>query len=453
MSWYLENFLKGFDVMENILHLKAPGDWINDPNGFIFYKGKYHLFYQYFPCAPVWGTMHWGHAVSEDLIHWRHLGIALFPTKYYDRNGVFSGSALEIDGKMNLYYTAVRYLKENAENINTIVDGLCEQSQAMISSEDGITFDNFNGKKQIIPPVTDLEIGHPYECRDPKVWKEDGRYFMCLASTHNKETGVLLIYTSADGENWTYLSRLKDKQFGTILECPDVFCIDGQHILIASPIGVLKGTEYPENQSTMQKLSFDAKDGKMALESAAQFLDYGMDLYAPQSCLDEKGRRCVIAWARMPVPQEAEDNEASDGRPWSGMMCLPRVVSLRDGEIYTSVHPNIRKYFEDGTCEVKAGGYTEWHRDGRSRAEAELSEGQTIELAGVKIELKDGCICTDRKKRVPANAAVHTKCKTPYVGDKCGLEIYAENNLIEIFVNDGQYVVSNVLYRTAWKAG
>ena len=115
--------------MENILHLKAPGDWINDPNGFIYYKGKYHLFYQYFPCAPVWGTMHWGHAVSDDLVHWKHLGIALFPTKSYDRNGVFSGSALEIDGRMNLYYTAVRYQKENPENTNVIVDGLCEQSQ------------------------------------------------------------------------------------------------------------------------------------------------------------------------------------------------------------------------------------------------------------------------------------------------------------------------------------
>ena len=95
--------------MENILHLKAPGDWINDPNGFVYYKGKYHLFYQYFPCAPVWGTMHWGHAVSDDLVHWRHLGIALFPTKSYDRNGIFSGSALEIDGRMMLYYTAVRW--------------------------------------------------------------------------------------------------------------------------------------------------------------------------------------------------------------------------------------------------------------------------------------------------------------------------------------------------------
>ena len=434
------------NVMENILHLKAPGDWINDPNGFIFFKGKYHLFYQYFPCAPVWGTMHWGHAASEDLIHWQHLGIALFPTKSYDRNGVFSGSALEIGGKMNLYYTAVRYLKENAENINTIVDGLCEQSQAMISSEDGITFDNFNGKKQIIPPVTDLEIGHPYECRDPKVWRENGRYFMCLASSYKKEEGVLLIYTSDDGENWTYLNRLQDKQFGTVLECPDVFCIDGQHILIASPIGVLNGTDYPGNQSTMQKLSFDAEDGSMALESEAQFLDYGMDLYAPQSCIDEAGRRCVIAWVRMPIPQSPDDNEAADGRPWSGMMSLPRVVTLRDGEIYTSVHPNVREYFAENSCEESTEKYIRWTKDGRSRTVLTLREGQSVELAGVMIELNGGCVCTDRTKRVPQGVDVHVKCCTPGVGDVCELEVYEEKNLIEIFVNDGQYVISNVLY-------
>ena len=80
------------------LHLRAPGNWMNDPNGFIYFQGKYHLFYQYFPYAPVWGTMHWGHAVSEDLVHWEHLGTALFPTKAYDQNGVFSGSGLEKDG-------------------------------------------------------------------------------------------------------------------------------------------------------------------------------------------------------------------------------------------------------------------------------------------------------------------------------------------------------------------
>ena len=92
--------------MKDCVHLKAPGNWSNDPNGFIYYQGEYHLFYQHFPYAPRWGTMHWGHAVSRDLVHWEHLGVALFPTKDYDRNGIFSGSALEIDGRMHLYYSA-----------------------------------------------------------------------------------------------------------------------------------------------------------------------------------------------------------------------------------------------------------------------------------------------------------------------------------------------------------
>ena len=66
--------------MKNRLHVKAPGNWVNDPNGMIYYKGQYHLFYQHFPYAPRWGTMHWGHAVSPDLIHWEHVGVALFPS-------------------------------------------------------------------------------------------------------------------------------------------------------------------------------------------------------------------------------------------------------------------------------------------------------------------------------------------------------------------------------------
>ena len=124
-------------MIRDNLHLKAPGNWINDPNGFIYYKGEYHLFYQYFPYGTRWGTMHWGHAVSKDLVHWEHLGIAVFPTKAYDRNGIFSGSALEIDGKLHLYYTAVRYLESNEEDIHCSWNDCYEASQAMITSEDG----------------------------------------------------------------------------------------------------------------------------------------------------------------------------------------------------------------------------------------------------------------------------------------------------------------------------
>ena len=89
--------------MKNRLHVKAPGNWVNDPNGMIYYKGQYHLFYQHFPYAPRWGTMHWGHAVSPDLIHWEHVGVALFPSLSEDQNGCFSGSAVEENGVMHLF--------------------------------------------------------------------------------------------------------------------------------------------------------------------------------------------------------------------------------------------------------------------------------------------------------------------------------------------------------------
>lgn len=75
-------------MMQDI-HFKAPNCWINDPNGFIWYKGQYHLFYQCFPYAPQWGRMHWGHAVSKDLVNWEEKGIALYPTKTDDRSGCF----------------------------------------------------------------------------------------------------------------------------------------------------------------------------------------------------------------------------------------------------------------------------------------------------------------------------------------------------------------------------
>ena len=152
-------------------HLKAPGNWINDPNGFIFFKGKYHLFYQYFPYAPIWGTMHWGHAVSEDLVSWEHVGIALFPTKEGDQNGCFSGSAVEQDGRMVLFYTGVHYHAADPENIHLCPDDQFDSCQMRIDSEDGMHFDNFGGKRVVIPPIGDRRCGDRTHTRDPKVWR------------------------------------------------------------------------------------------------------------------------------------------------------------------------------------------------------------------------------------------------------------------------------------------
>ena len=89
-------------------HVTGGSGWINDPNGFSFYKDEYHLFYQYHPYEAKWGPMHWGHAVSDDLLHWEYLPAALAPDEAYDRDGCFSGSAITLpDGKHLLMYTGV----------------------------------------------------------------------------------------------------------------------------------------------------------------------------------------------------------------------------------------------------------------------------------------------------------------------------------------------------------
>lgn len=122
------------------IHLAAPVGWINDPNGFVYYKEQYHLFYQYHPYDTKWGPMHWGHAVSEDLVHWEYVGVALVPDKAYDKDGCFSGSALVKDGKLYLMYTG-HIIDEETKQIR--------QVQNIAISEDGIHFEKYRNNPVI----------------------------------------------------------------------------------------------------------------------------------------------------------------------------------------------------------------------------------------------------------------------------------------------------------------
>lgn len=434
----------------NRIHLKAPGAWINDPNGFIYYGGKYHLFYQYFPYSTSWGTMHWGHAVSDDLVNWKHLGVALYPSKSYDRNGVFSGSAVEIDGKMYLYYTAVVYGAERDDNIHLPKNLPGLQSQAMIISDDGYSFDNINRKKQIIPPIDDRDIADPSDCRDPKVWKINDRYYMCLASTFYKEKGVLVIFSSDDGVNWNYLNRLESEQLGNILECPDLFEIDNRWVLVCSPMGLNDVKDAYPDQSIIRPVTFDTNTGEVCFDGESQLFDYGLDLYAPQSNVDEQGRRVIISWARMKSSMKPVNNSAAAGKDWNGMMAIPRVLELRDGVVYTVPHPNIRAYFTGNECKTVDDGKTVLRCDKQNyQIITSLKEGKWIEIRGYKIGLVDGHVIADRSALVPSDIKIHKVSKTPYVGNECKLEIYYDNDMIEIFVNDGRYVISHVTYRNA----
>lgn len=413
------------------VHLKAPGNWMNDPNGFIYYKGKYHLFYQYFPYAPVWGTMHWGHAVSEDLVNWEHKGVAVFPTKYEDQNGCFSGSAVTYQGELYLFYTGIHYNRPDPHNIHRCLDDQFDACQMRITSKDGEQFDNFNDKRMVIPPISDREIGDRADTRDPKVWRGRDAWYMVLGSKTKDGRGKLLFYKSADLSEWKFAGSTSKSGLGRIWECPDYFETESGGVLMMSPMGFLMDGRQREEQTICLAADFEEDTCRMDISDQWQYMDYGLDLYASQSTTDEEGRRVVLAWLRMPEPVDGV---------WSGMFCIPRVVEVERGHIYFRVHPNVEKAYTKkitSPSEADEAGY---------RVSLDMEDGETVNIGGYRVSRRGSRICADRSEVFAAFADYRMRFETPDVKDGWRLDIYVDRNLIEVFVNNGEYVISNAVY-------
>lgn len=414
------------------IHFKAPRNWLNDPNGFIWYKGQYHLFYQHFPYEPRWGTMHWGHAVSRDLVRWEDREIALFPSKHDDQNGCFSGSAVEKDGKMFLYYTGVRYLMVDPEDTHRCPNDQFVAAQILITSEDGEHFDNIKDKATVIPPLEEKKIGDKTHTRDPKVWRGKDAWYMVLGSRTEEGYGKLLFYKSEDMYHWSFVNDVtKDENWGWMWECPDYFEVGEDKVLLISPMGFLKDNKVDPNQTICMPVEFEEESCTMKIPDTYQFIDYGMDIYAPQSTLDEKGRRVITAWVRMP--------ESPDGR-WIGMHIAPRVAEVQNHHIYFRIHPNIKNAYTkkiDRPVQADEAGY---------RFEMEMEDGEEINVGGYRIFRRGNHICTDRSKVFRDHPDYRMEFQTPELKDGFRVDVYVEANLIEVYVNDGEYVITNVVY-------
>lgn len=297
-------------------HFMAPANWLNDPNGLVMHDGLYHLFYQHNPYNSKWGAMHWGHAVSKDFCSWEHLPIALAPSEPYDdhpEGGCFSGSAIVKDNKMYLFYTGT-----------TQQNGKYVQTQCVAISDDFVHFEKYE-KNPII--INDIEEVDPADYRDPKVWYEEERneYYMVVGASISGR-GNAVLYKSRDLFNWETVGKLVDydEDFGTMWECPDFFRIGDKYVLLFSPM------ELGEKTTIYMTGEMDFNTGKFQYEYVGR-IDYGFDYYAPQTLLDDKGRRLMIAWQNgwdwMPwwkgFGPTSEDN-------WCGSMSLPRVVNLNE---------------------------------------------------------------------------------------------------------------------------
>ncbi|MBQ3372857.1 MAG: glycoside hydrolase family 32 protein [Oscillospiraceae bacterium] len=302
-------------------HLTGGSGWINDPNGFATYRGEVHLFFQYYPYDVCWGPMHWGHAKTKDFIHWDFLPAALAPDREYDKDGCFSGGAVEMpDGRHLLLYTGVRKdVKENG--------GIREVQTQCAAIGDGIDYEKIS-ENPVLTAADLPEGGSEHDFRDPKIWMEDGIYYVIAGNRNKFGRGEVLLFASRDALHWQRLGTVLSctEEGGPMWECPDLFVLDGKAVLLHSALEMRPSAPefHPGNGTACHIGQLDRETWHFT-EEALQTVDYGLDFYAPQTVLAPDGRRIMIAWM--------QNWDSSRFTPknlhFFGQMTFPRELHIR----------------------------------------------------------------------------------------------------------------------------
>lgn len=323
------------DPLRPEFHLLPARNWMNDPNGPIFWAGNYHMFFQYNPGAAVWGDMHWAHAVSPDMIHWRHLPVALAPTPGGpDQDGCFSGSAVADGKSAAMLYTGV---KTAAPSEATLRDGTHNflETQCLATCDEPSLQEWKKVPGPVLLPPKDAELTG---FRDPCVWREDQRWLMGIGSGVRGKGGRVLLYESKNLREWEYLHVLASGQgngkktadfvdSGEMWECPDFFAVGDKHVLLYST----------ERKVYWQTGSFDRGSLVFHIEKQG-LLDSGA-FYAPKSQTDASGRRVLWGW----IPETRPEAEFS-AAGWAGCMSLPRVLDIDgSGQLVMRFLPELRQ--------------------------------------------------------------------------------------------------------------
>jgi beta-fructofuranosidase len=312
------------DPLRPQFHLLPARNWMNDPNGPIFWNGQYHMFFQYNPGAAVWGDMHWAHAMSPDMVHWNHQPVALAPTPGGpDQDGCFSGSAVKNGDAATILYTGVKTV---AAEQATLRDGThnFRETQCLATSVDPLLQSWRKLPAPVLLPPQDPKLTG---FRDPFLWRNKRFWYMGIGSGQRGEGGRVLLYRSTDLREWVYLhpmafGKSNGKQTsdfvdsGDMWECPDFFQLGEKHVLLYST----------ERKVHWQTGELDRKELLFHPEKHG-FQDFGA-FYAPKSQLDATGRRILWGWITETRP-ETEFSAAG----WAGCMSLPRVLSLSSENI------------------------------------------------------------------------------------------------------------------------
>jgi beta-fructofuranosidase len=421
-------------------HFTAPANWLNDPNGLIRWNDEYHVFYQYNPAGPFHNTIHWGHAVSDDLVHWRDEPLALSPTPDGpDREGCWSGCAVDDDGTPSILYTGG--------------DGRTQlPCLATAADPDLRRWDKHDGNPVIEAPPDDLDVLETdhweAEFRDPCVWRDGGRWHQIIGTALTDAGGAALHYTAQSLSEWRYEGPLLvgERTTGdTVWECPELLDLGDRHLLHVS------------NYEDVVYFLGEVHEGRFEGDRRG-VLDHG-DFYAPQS-LSAGDRHLTFGW----LP-EARDVGAQWDAGWSGALSLPRVLSTgADGRLRQRPAREVRNLRErrvatDRSLSLSPGERRSLDIDGRTMEldlEIALRDADAVELSvfdspdgreqtGVRYS-KGGEVVVDRSAasddlRVTTDPQ---RMAVPPHDEPLSLRCFLDESVLELYANERHCLTSRV---------
>ena len=297
-------------------HLMPAKGLLNDPNGLVEKNGIYYVFYQWNDKECAHGAKKWGLYASKDLINWEIKEIALSPEEWYETHGCYSGSGIVVEDRINLIYTGnVKNEKDERESYQCLA----------VEKSDG-TFEKMG------PIISEIPKGYTEHFRDPKVWQEKDDYYMVIGAQNENLFGEVLLCTSKELKNWKLVGSIYNKNdMGYMIECPDLFRLGKETILSYSPQGLEPQGDLYNNifQSGYVKGTVDYSTGNFNWGNFVEF-DRGFDFYAPQTFLDHKGRRILIAWMGL----EGDIHPTIESKNWVHALTIPRELKIIDNKIH-----------------------------------------------------------------------------------------------------------------------
>jgi beta-fructofuranosidase len=428
---YVEKNKHKVNTMYRLMfHAMPELGWMNDPNGLVYYRGEYHIFYQHHPYDSVWGPMHWGHMVSKDLVQFRYLPIALAPDQD-DETGCFSGGAI-VDQKdvnqMHVFYT--KHFDKNG----TIIE-----RQGIATTIDGIHFEKNKN------PIIDIDLIAPYgsikDARDPFPFYENGYYYIILGSKDHNDQGKFLIYRSKDLKNFLYHDELVDKIMeNSMAECPDLVKFDSDDIFLFSRIDFLK----QKNKNTSEYFigKFDIENKIYEYEHQG-LIDSGHHFYAPQTLKDDKNRVIMIGWMEIwGDPHVTHDL----GHEWQGALTFPREITIKNHQFIQypideilSYRKNVRK-LENGII-IKKCFDLEIESTQRSFSIKFSDPNNLSNYFEIGFNNQTFYINGDKLK---SNPLIRKEAKKQY--DTLKLRVLVDTSSFEIFINDGIEAFTSRIY-------